>query len=189
MWRAAQNTHRGVVRMEGRSNNGRPNSNSSATSGLPGAIEVNYLVLWRSRDMALNAEAEECCGSNHSQSGRKHGCFTPAEDTRTAGATQGARMILPLWQHVSLLLWCSRVYTQEYSVYWQSVMSSVALHTHLCSLTVPVKQCVLSGNIRTAVRHHWAWRETLRLKDKLWEQMSSDLMSFSELRASWRGLK
>lgn len=41
---------------------------------------MNNLVLWRSRDMALNAEAEECCRSNHSYSVGKHACFIPEKE-------------------------------------------------------------------------------------------------------------
>ena len=53
-----------------RGNNGRPNSNNSATSGAPEAVEVNNLVLWKSRDVALNSEEEPSA------------CWAPAEDTR-----------------------------------------------------------------------------------------------------------
>lgn len=52
-----------------------PNSNNSATSGAPGAVEVNNLVLWKSRDVVLHSEEEHSlCWRQEEAEGPKVPC-------------------------------------------------------------------------------------------------------------------
>lgn len=52
-----------------------PNGNNSATSGTPGAVEVNNLVLWKSRDVVLHSEEDHSlCWGQEEAKGPKVSC-------------------------------------------------------------------------------------------------------------------